>query len=142
MTTTAVAMVAERGGAPVGLMRKRILIVDPDGAVGEGFAYLLTGYGYEPMVTRTVKTARALLARETFSALVTDLLPAGGRRWLAELRATHPDLPVLVVTTQGMESLGLDRVYGLADAVLPKPADPQVLVAVVNRIVNGRRGEP
>jgi DNA-binding response OmpR family regulator len=115
---------------------RRIPIADTDGAL----AYLLAGYGYDTAVTHSISGARALLAEEPFAALLTDpALPDGGRRWLAELRAKRPQLPVLVVTAEPLDALGLDRIYGLADGVLAKPTEPRVLVAMLDRVV-GERG--
>ncbi|HSP99509.1 MAG TPA: hypothetical protein VL049_19985 [Candidatus Dormibacteraeota bacterium] len=68
----------------------------------------------------------------------TSSLPDGGRRWLAEPRPKRPRLRVLVVTAEPWQALGLDRVYGLADAVLGKPAEPRVLVAMLDRMAGPR----
>jgi len=116
----------------------RILIVDPDPG-GDVLASRLAESGYDTAVVNTVSGARALLARQPFAALVTDLvLPDGGRRWLAQLRAERPQLMVLVVAAEPIESLGLDRVYGLADAVLSKPTQPEIVTAVLDRVIDWR----
>jgi len=57
---------------------------------------------------------------------VTDFsMPGGGRRWLTEVRCTRPELPVIVVTALAADETG---VRGLADAVLGKPVEADVLV--------------
>jgi len=136
MTTD--SMVATESDAPAlhpAAPDRRILIVDTDAAL----ALALASCGYDTSVTHSISDARALLAEQPFAAVLTDLvLPDGGRRWLAELRAKQPRLPVLVVTAEPWAALPLDRVYGLADAVLSKPTEPGVLVAMLNRVVSER----
>ena len=120
-------------------MPRRVLIIDGDVAEATTLACGLAADGYEPALADSVSGARALLAREPFAALVTDLvLPDGGRHWLAELRAVLPQLPVMVMGDDSVEALGLDRVYGLADAVVSKPAHPAVLAAMLARAIESR----
>jgi DNA-binding response OmpR family regulator len=117
---------------------RRVLIVDPE-ASGAALASRLAECGYEASMTGSVSDARTLLADQPFAALVTDLaLPEGGRRWLAELRAARPRMSLLVVAAEPIEGLGLDRVYGLADAVLAKPAEPRLLTAMLDRMMDCR----
>jgi CheY-like chemotaxis protein len=121
----------------------RTVIVDDDVAVGDALAFLLVTYGYDAVTVRNVAEARARLDRQAFAALITDLtLPEGGRRWLAELRARRPLLPVLVVTGAAIDAAGLERLHSLADAVLPKPVESQVLVAMLDRVIQRRSSTP
>jgi DNA-binding response OmpR family regulator len=124
-----------------GAESQRILVLDSDPAVADALAFLLKGYGYETVIARDVDNARDLLESESIDGVVTDpLFPGGGRHWLAELRAMHPDISVLVLTAESIDMLGLGTVYGLADAVLPKPSEPGVLVAVLRRTLGRWRG--
>jgi DNA-binding response OmpR family regulator len=120
----------------------RLLILDADRSVANALAFLLDGYGYESVVARDVDDAREILDSEAIDVVIADpLFPGGGRRWLAELRAVRPQLPVLVLTADSLDMLGLARVYGLADAVLPKPSESGVLVAVLRRVLGRWHGE-
>jgi DNA-binding NtrC family response regulator len=122
-----------------GTAARRVLIIDGDVAQATTIARGLAADGYEPALASSVSSARALLAREPFAALVTDLvLPDGGRRWLAEVRAMLPRLAVMVMGSDSVEALGLDRVYGLADAVVSTPAHPAVLSAMLERAMASR----
>ncbi len=120
----------------------RVLILDADCSVANALAFLLDGYGFQTVVAGHVDEAREILETEAIDAVITDpLFPGGGRRWLAELRAVRPQLPVLVLTADFLEMLGLGSVYGLADAVLPKPSESGVLVAVLRRVLGRWHGE-
>lgn len=117
---------------------RRTLVVDDDRSAAHSLAFALGSYGESLDVALSVPEARRLLNERTFDLVLTDFdMPAGGRRWLAELRAKHPRVKVVVVTGHA-EDPGLSGTYGLADTVLHKPTDPEVVLAVITRLLGER----
>ncbi|MEO8603687.1 MAG: response regulator [bacterium] len=117
-----------------------ILVVDDDVAAGDALAFLLRGEGYAVVVTTDGEEGYRALQQRRFDAVLTDLaMPAGGRRWLARLRATWPAVPVVVVTALDTEASSFVTPYHLADAVLGKPVEAGVLLDVLKRVLTGAR---
>ena len=87
-------------------------------------------------------SARKALAEAAPAAVVLDvMLPDGsGLELLKQLRADHPELPVLMLSARGEP---LDRILGLelgADDYLAKPCDPRELTARLRAVL--RRSHP
>ncbi|HEY1394291.1 MAG TPA: response regulator transcription factor [Methylibium sp.] len=122
----------------------RLLLIDDDlrltGMVGD----YLRSSGFEVDVAPTLGAGRQALARETYDALVLDLmLPDGdGLDLCRELRANSRTraLPLLMLTARGEP---MDRILGLelgADDYLPKPFEARELLARLKALL--RRASP
>jgi two-component system response regulator CpxR len=119
----------------------QLLLVDDDVALGE----LVSEYAaYEDYAITTANTGELglrLVARRAFALIILDVMLPGidGFEVLERLRH-FSDVPVLMLTTRGAPS---DRIRGLkmgADDYLPKPFEPNELLARVKSIL--RRIKP
>ncbi len=101
----------------------------------------LGGAGFRVTVAGTGRDGEALLKRETFDAVILDLMlpDADGLDLCRRLRATS-DVPILMLTARGEP---MDRVVGLelgADDYLAKPFEPRELQARLRAILRRRGG--
>lgn len=118
-----------------------ILIVEDDDAIADALTRVLVGQGYG--VDRLARGTGAVRAAEPPIALVIlDLgLPdVDGLEVCRRLRASRPELAILILTARGQE---LDVVAGLdagADDYLPKPFRLSELLARIRSQL--RRGTP
>jgi DNA-binding response OmpR family regulator len=119
----------------------QLLLVDDDVALGE----LVSEYAaYEDYAVATADTGELglrMIARKAFALVILDVMLPGidGFEVLERLRH-FSDVPVLMLTTRGAAS---DRIRGLkmgADDYLPKPFEPDELLARVKSIL--RRIQP
>ena len=123
-------------------MAFRILLVEDDARLAKMVADYLAEAGFRVTHAPTGGDAEARLRRETFDALVLDLMlpDTDGLDLCRRIRA-HSSIPVLMLTARGDP---LDRVIGLelgADDYLPKPFEPRELLARLRAILR-RRAAP
>ena len=121
-------------------MAERILMIDDDARLAGMVGDYLGGAGFRLTVAGTAREGEALLKRESFDAVILDLmLPDGdGLDGCRRLRGTT-DVPILMLTARGEP---MDRVVGLelgADDYLPKPFEPREMLARLRAILR-RRG--
>ena len=120
-----------------------ILVVDDDVTVGE---ILLTYLKHSDLEGQHVESASELLAR--LDAMQPDLLvldvmlPDGdGMALCAQVRSSHPDLPVILLTARSEE---IDRIAGLtagADDYVVKPYSPREVVARIKAVLRRSSGQ-
>ena len=137
MTSTAGVLRADTGR-----MAERILMIDDDARLAGMVLDYLGGAGFRLTIAGTAREGEALLKRESFDAVILDLmLPDGdGLDVCRRLRGTT-DVPILMLTARGEP---MDRVIGLevgADDYLAKPFEPRELQARLRAILR-RRGAP
>jgi two-component system, OmpR family, phosphate regulon response regulator OmpR len=125
-------------------MSTRLLLIDDDLRLTAMVGDYLRASGYEVEVAPTLAAGRERLTRETYNALLLDLmLPDGdGLDFTRALRADARTrrLPLLMLTARGEP---MDRIVGLelgADDYLPKPFEPRELLARVKALL--RRAQP
>ena len=111
----------------------RALVIEDDPGVQQLELELLRGEGYVVTATDSALGAAALARRFAPDTIVLDLgLPyRSGASLLAELKADRATAHIPVVVVSGMAETLPDRRRELATAVLPKPFDPEELVAAV-----------
>ena len=121
-------------------MAERILMIDDDNRLAGMVSDYLGGAGFRVTVAGTGRDGEALLKRETFDAVILDLMlpDADGLDLCRRLRATS-DVPILMLTARGEP---MDKVVGLeigADDYLAKPFEPRELQARLRAILR-RKG--
>ena len=124
------------------LMAERILMIDDDNRLAGMVSDYLGGAGFRVTVAGTARDGEALLKRETFDAVILDLMlpDADGLDLCRKLRA-QSEVPILMLTARGEP---MDRVVGLevgADDYLAKPFEPRELQARLRAILR-RKGAP
>jgi DNA-binding response OmpR family regulator len=118
----------------------RILLIEDDTRLAEMVRDYLDGAGFRATRAATGAAGLALHARETFDAIVLDLMlpDMDGLDVCRQVRA-RAATPILMLTARGD---AMDRVVGLemgADDYLPKPFEPRELLARLKAIL--RRGK-
>jgi two-component system, OmpR family, response regulator QseB len=114
----------------------RILLVEDDGALGDGIHKGLKQYGYTVDWLTDGRTALSCIKTETFDVILLDLNLPGlpGLSVLREMRAAGITMPVLILTARHAIE---DRIKGLdsgADDYLTKPFDLDELSARIRAL--------
>jgi DNA-binding response OmpR family regulator len=123
-------------------MAERILMIDDDARLAGMVSDYLGGAGFRLTIAGTGREGEALLKRESFDAVILDLMlpDADGLDLCRRLRGAT-DVPILMLTARGEP---MDRVVGLevgADDYLAKPFEPRELQARLRAILR-RKGGP
>ena len=127
-------------------MSARILLVEDDARLAEMVQLYLDEAGFHVTIAPRGAAALALLARETFDAMVLDLMlpDMDGLDVCREVRAQRrgdAGVPILMLTARGD---AMDRVLGLemgADDYLPKPFEPRELLARLKSVLRRSKSE-
>lgn len=124
-------------------MAERILMIDDDDRLAGMVQDYLGGAGFRVTIAGTAREGEVLLKRETFDALILDLMlpDADGLDFCRRLRGSS-DVPILMLTARGEP---MDRVVGLelgADDYLAKPFEPRELQARLRAILRRKGGAP
>jgi len=118
---------------------QRVLLVEDDARLAGMVSEYLGAAGFRIVVAPSGTAALERLARETFDALILDLmLPDIDGLEVCRSVRSRSSLPILMLTARGDAA---DRIVGLeigADDYLPKPFEPRELLARLRAIL--RRG--
>ncbi|WP_138473429.1 response regulator [Poseidonocella sp. HB161398] len=114
-----------------------ILIVDDDPEIRSLLGRYLAGQGFRVLSAASRRDCEAVLARSLPDLAVLDvMLPDGsGLEICRDLRARHPQLPLIMLTALKED---VDRIIGLeigADDYLGKPFNPRELVARIKAVL-------
>jgi len=117
-------------------MAERILMIDDDDRLAGMVSDYLGGAGFRLTIAGTARDGEALLKRESFDAVILDLMlpDADGLDLCRRLRAST-DVPILMLTARGEP---MDRVVGLeigADDYLAKPFEVPELLARIEALL-------
>jgi two-component system alkaline phosphatase synthesis response regulator PhoP len=119
----------------------RILIVEDDPSILRGLQLNLGMEGYTVRSAMDGETGLQLARSEKPDLMVVDvMLPKlGGLELVKALRATDPDLPILILSAKGQET---DKVSGLrfgADDYMTKPFGLKELLARIEALLRRRQ---
>ena len=124
----------------------RILVTDDDAAIRTVVREALRRAGHVVETAGSVAEQRRALASFRPQVLVTDVvLPDGnGLDIITEIRATEPDLPIIVLSAQNTFTTALRANEEGAFDYLPKPFDLAELTQIVGEALAsaGQRDEP
>ncbi len=113
----------------------KILIVDDDRRMRRTLQIVIERMGFESVAAMDAAEAREHIANTAFDLVLTDLkMPeTSGVELLQEIRATHPTIPVIVITAYGTIQTAIEAMrQGASDFVL-KPFDNDNLEFIINR---------
>jgi DNA-binding response OmpR family regulator len=124
-------------------MAERILMIDDDARLSGMVQDYLGGAGFRLTLAAAAREGEALLKRETFDAVILDLMlpDADGLDLCRRLRQAS-DVPILMLTARGEP---MDRVVGLeigADDYLAKPFEPRELLARLRAVLRRKSAAP
>lgn len=134
---------AQPGGI-VRVKRRRIVVVEDETPIRRGIVDMLEMAGYEPVQAADGQAGLDEGRRLGVDLVLLDLrLPKmDGVQVLVELRKTHPNLPIIILTARGSEE---DRVNGLrkgADDYVVKPFSARELLARIEALLRRSAERP
>lgn len=114
-----------------------ILVVEDDRDLREALCDTLQLAGYEALGMPDGPSALVLLQQKKVGLVITDvqMQPMDGHALLREIKAHYPYLPVLVMTAYGMIEKAVQAMRDGACNYLPKPFEPDLLLAEVARFM-------
>jgi two-component system OmpR family response regulator len=121
-------------------VKHRILVVDDDAEIRKLVAQSLERRGYDVIKASNVVEAEAALAAHPIDLIILDVMMPGEDGLSFCRRAAKTDGPFIIILSALDAST--DRVAGLeigADSYIPKPCDPQELVATVRALLRRSR---
>jgi CheY-like chemotaxis protein len=100
-----------------------ILLVEDENEVRKGLTEMLTILGYRVEAVDRIASAREAISGGEFDLLVTDMvLPDGsGADLIKELRAIHPEVPVIAMSGYTTETPGLEAIAAGELRFIQKP---------------------
>jgi len=123
-------------------MSAQLLLVDDEPGLREAVKDYLQESGFNVEVASNAREGWELLQQTNPDLLISDVMmpQIDGYQFLKQVRADprFKRLPVVFLTAKGMTT---DRIQGYqagADAYLPKPFDPDELVAIVENLLERR----
>ncbi|MEE9219496.1 MAG: sigma-54 dependent transcriptional regulator [Acidobacteriota bacterium] len=114
-----------------------VLVVDDEAYVRDSLVAVLRRRGHDARGACSVGEALGILDQGSFDAVITDLRMPGedGIQLLRRLSASSPDLPVIVLTGHGTVPSAVECILAGAIDYLLKPADPDQIHLILERIV-------
>lgn len=111
-----------------------ILIVEDNSLVGRSLRQMLEQEGYEPTLAVNGQAARAYLAEHSPAFIILDLLlpDASGQELLKLWRASHPDVPIIVVSAYGDVPVAVECLKAGAYDFLTKPIEKVMLLKALD----------
>ena len=121
----------------------RILVVDDDVRLRNLLQRFLEEQGFTVRAVPDAVQMDRVLGRELFALMVLDLMLPGedGMAICRRLRENGNNLPIVMLTAKGGDA---DRISGLeagADDYLPKPFNPQELLARIKAVLRRQQRE-
>jgi len=112
-----------------------LLVVEDDASLRDALLITLEAAGHRPTGAASGPDALELLARHDYSMVVSDLRmePMDGLQLLAEIRASKPGLPVLLMTAFGDVDKAVAAMRGGACDFMLKPFEPRALIEQIDR---------
>lgn len=123
-------------------MSAQLLLVDDEPGLREAVKDYLEESGFKVQVASNAREGWELMQQNTPELVISDIMmpQVDGYQFLKQLREDprFASLPVIFLTAKGMTS---DRIQGYqagVDGYLPKPFDPDELVAIVENLLARR----
>jgi two-component system, NtrC family, response regulator AtoC len=118
-----------------------VLVVDDDESIRRYLALLLSSLGYDVDAVESGEQALGHLgsARAPAVVLLDLLLPGmGGLQVLDQLKQSHPEVPVIVLSTVAQVRTAMDAVRRGAGEYLTKPFEPHELKLALHNVLEQR----
>jgi EAL domain-containing protein (putative c-di-GMP-specific phosphodiesterase class I) len=119
----------------------RVLVIDDDERVLQGWKRLLRAAGFQVELLSDSRGLVDLVARERFDAILSDIRMPGldGLGVLRVVRERCGEVPVVLATGDADLASAMKAVEGGAFRYLQKPLDPEVLEGALHEAVRARR---
>jgi DNA-binding response OmpR family regulator len=119
-------------------MSRNILVVDDEAQIRDLLSIYLKRQGFTVATAATSEETRQKVAQQTFDLVVLDISLAGedGLNLLAELKADHPQVKVIMLTGMGfVEDLLQEAHQKGADGYVSKVLPLDELLLTIQRIL-------
>ena len=118
-----------------------ILVIDDDKAMRDACFQILSRQGYRVELAASAKQGLTLLERQSFDAILLDLVmpDMDGLEALKKIRALDPDVEVIIITGYGTIQSAVESIKAGAFHFLSKPFVPDDLRNLVSRALGKRR---
>lgn len=118
-------------------MVKRALLVEDDRSIARVITAALEAEGFAVKHCGSIAGRDQLLANESFGVMLTDVMleDGDGIASLGEVRAAHPDLPVIVLSAQNTLDTAVRASDTAAFEYFPKPFDLDDLIRAACRAI-------
>ena len=119
--------------------RKRVLVIDDEDMIREIIKTVLTEAGYQVAGAANGAEGLKLLESQPVDLIITDILmpEKEGIETIIETRKSHPNIKIVAISGGGrarnFHPLKIASKIGV-DMTLPKPFEPDELLAVVKKI--------
>ena len=129
------------GQLPQDPQAARLLVVDDEPGVSASLSCMLAREGYVVHGVHTAIDALALVGRDDFDVLLTDVVMEGmtGLELCARVQGMRPEMPIIVMTGHSDLRMAIDAMRAGACDFITKPADLSVLRASLARAVQRSR---
>lgn len=119
----------------------KIAVLDDEKDMLENCRRILQSWGHEPLVLSDPTQAARIAAEENPDVFITDVrMPEkSGMDVLAELRAAHPDMPVIVFTAYASVETAVEAIKAGAFDYIVKPFSLDNFRIVVDRALDRQR---
>ena len=119
----------------------KILVVDDEMRIREGCRDVLSQQGFEVASADSGKKGLDMIAREHFDIILLDLMmpELSGLEVLPEVKASHPDTVVIVITGYATIEHSIEAMKSGAFDFIPKPFSPEQLKVVVSKAIEHTR---
>jgi DNA-binding NtrC family response regulator len=116
-------------------MKPNVLLIEDNAASRFGFVRYFSKDGYEIKEAADLAEAALALAAQRFDAVVMDInLPDGnGIDFIDTIRASDPNVPIIVITGAGNIQLAVQAMQRGADNFLTKPVDNGALAEYLRK---------
>ncbi len=119
----------------------RILVVDDEANVLGAFVEILGSQGHKVATVTRAEQALERLSTGEFELVVMDVCLPGmsGLDALKKIRASHPKLPVIIMTGQGTMETAIEATKIGAFDYHVKPLEPEAMLETIDRALEGAR---
>ncbi len=125
-------------------MQMKIMVVEDDLVLSAGLCFELDSSGYLTVAAYNCQKARQLLTGDHFDLALLDVnLPDGnGFDLCREIKAQHPELPVIFLTANDLETDVLNGFDMGAEDYVTKPFNMQILLRRVEVALRRTNAQP
>jgi DNA-binding response OmpR family regulator len=126
------------------LRERKIAVIEDEPAIRRGLCDVLRAGGYTPVEAADGEAGVQAARQDDVILVLLDLMlpKMDGMEVLAEIRKSHPTLPVIILTARGAEN---DRVQGLkkgADDYVVKPFSAREVLARIEALLRRTPARP
>lgn len=122
-------------------MQKRILLVEDEQLLLQFVQRQLQKEKFEVSIAGDGKSALDLINKEPFTLIISDLMIPyiSGFELISQIRKSEHNktTPTLIISAMGSDEVIVDALHIGADDFLRKPYSMDVMIAKVNRMVDG-----